>query len=687
MIASREIFWNIQFGQITYFIGLLAIGVLVYAIYRYYRTWRIGKPANRVNNLGTRVWRFVVAAVVDGIIHRKFLGYWSTSLKDLTPRELYAGLSHFLIFGGSLVFLFGSFLDFISHYLFHFLEGTAYLVFSAVVDVFGILVIFGVIMALIRRYAIKPKRLDSRQEDIIALMLILVIVASGFVIEGMRISVTELAAHPGWAPWSPGGYALALLFRGVDQNTLLGWHVGVWWFHMLVAMGAIIYVSLSASKLLHIVWDPVNVFLKSFEPRGALKPIDFEAEDASFGVAKIEDFNWKQLLDLDACTRCGRCQDACPAHFSGKDLSPKQVIQNLKTHFHETYPVFPWQKPADPRQDMISDVVTERVVWDCTTCRACQEACPVSIEHVDKIIDMRRNLAMEQSKFPEPVQEALKSLGSRGHPYRGTSATRTDWAKDLEVKEMGEDSHVELLYWVGCSAALEDRNQKVSQAMVKILKHLGISFGILGMEETCCGDPARRLGDEYLYQTICQGNIEMLNKYGVKEILTTCPHCYNTLKNEYPQFGGHYEVVHHTEFIADLIRQGKITPGNLESQKIAYHDSCYLGRYNNIYEEPREIISAIPGAHHVELSRNKANSFCCGGGGGHMWMEEEPGKRVSERRVAEIIQAKVNSVTTACPFCLSMLEDGLKARGIEDTKALDIAELIAPLLGGAVVRR
>jgi len=559
------------------------------------------------------------------------------------------------------------------------MHGSFYLGYSVIVDSFGILAIVGVILAIIRRYGQKPERLDNKWEDLVALLLILVIIVTGFIIEGLRIAATELQVAPDWAPWSPGGYVLALAFSGSSQGALLSWHVGMWWFHVFLSLGAIVYVSLFNSRLFHIIWDPVNVFFRNLEPRGALTPVDFETTEL-FGVSKIEEFTWKQLLDLDACTRCGRCQDACPAHFSGKGLNPKQVIQDLRNHLYEVYPGLVSIKPAESRKDMIAEVITEEVLWDCTTCRACMQACPVYVEHVDKIIDMRRNLAMEKSQFPEAAQDALKSLGTRGHPYRGTTATRTTWCEEFEVKMLSDDGDVEILYWVGCSAALDDRNMKVARAMAKILKAAGINFGILGDEEACCGDPARRMGDEYLFQTICQQNIEILKGYNVKKIVTACPHCFNSLKHEYPQFGGNFEVIHHTQLIAELIRDGRLKISEASRQKAAYHDSCYLGRYNDIYQEPREILKAISGVQ-VELPRCKTNSFCCGGGGGHMWMDEEPDKRVSIRRVEEIIGANVDYVATACPYCLTMFEDALKAKEAEEsTKALDLSELVAEAL-------
>jgi len=687
MVPNREVFWNIQYGEIIYVLGAIAIVILVYAIYRHYRRWKVGVPAGRVDHLGKRTWNFIVTVVVEGLLHKKFLGIGDgsgrgfTFLRGLVPREFYPGLTHFLIFVGCLVFLVGSFLDFISHYFFHFTHGSFYLGFSLVIDIFGILAIIGVILVLIRRYVLKPERLDNNRDDLVVLLLILVVVVTGFVVEGLRIAATELKLAPDWAPWSPGGYVLALAFWGFSEGALLTWHVVLWWFHAVLSLGAIIYVSLWNSKLFHIIWDPINVFFRNLGPRGALAPVDFETTEL-FGVSKIEEFTWKQLLDLDSCTRCGRCQDACPAYASGKALNPKQLTLDLKEHLYQAYPGLLVGKSSESRKDMISEVITDEVIWDCTTCRACQEVCPVHVEHVDKIIDMRRNLAMEKSRFPEEVQTALKSLGDRGHPYRGTTATRTTWFDGLELQVLSEGNSAGLLYWVGCTGALEDRNMSIPKAMVKIMQSAGIDFCILGDEESCCGDPARRMGDEYLFQTICQNNIEILKNYNIKKIVTACPHCFNTLKHEYPQFGGNFEVSHHTQFIAELISSEKIKIGGLNGDlKLAYHDSCYLGRYNDIYREPREILKAFNGRPVVELPRNGTRSFCCGGGGGHMWMEEEPDKRVSERRVDEIIETQVDLVATACPYCLTMFEDAMKAKEVEESlKARDLSELVAESL-------
>ena len=677
-MSSSELFWA---GQLIYIkdiflpiiIGVLVfvpllVAAFVFGFWRHYRLWKLGRPDDRSGNWWGRLITTLSVAVLN--------------IRIIRGKELYPGIMHALIFGGAAILILGKIIR-----LFSYVTGitnppqSVYLYASLAAEIGGVLLLIGGIMAVIRRYIIRPARLDNKPEDSLIYVWVFLIVLTGFMVKGYRIAVSDVAVTD-WASWSPVGYLLSGIFPAFlveARNEILVWHRAI--IHTVPAAIFLGYIWVNRSRLQHILLSPINIFFRSLKPKGALNPVDFENTEL-FGASKIEDYTWKQLMDLDACTRCGRCQDACPANFSGKALNPKQVILNLKDHLYETYPV-PWRrKPVEARKDMISEVITDEVIWDCTTCRACTQACPVYIEHVDKIIDMRRNLAMEQSRFPEEVQNTLKSLGARGHPFRGTTATRTTWFEDLELKELAEDSAPEILFWVGCTAALEDRNMSVAKAIVSILRATAVDFGILGAEENCCGDPARRLGDEYLFQTICRNNIEILKSYDVRKILTACPHCYNMLKHEYPQFGGNFKVIHHTQFIADLLRDKRLEPGTLKGAKIAYHDSCYLGRYNDIYEEPRKILRAIKGIKDVELGRCRSNSFCCGGGGGHMWMEEDPDKRVNTRRVEEIIRAKVDIVATACPYCLTMFEDGIKAREAEETlRVMDLSELVAEALG------
>jgi Fe-S oxidoreductase/nitrate reductase gamma subunit len=671
---AREALWNIGLeGWIFYVLGTLVVLFLCYGVYIHIKRLMIGRKANRANNWLARIKDHLRLLVTDGLLHRKFFGVQ----KPLRKRELYPGFMHFFIFSGFLILLITTIVGIFEKWI----TGNFYLAFSVISDFFGILVFVGVLMALFRRYIWKPKRLDNKPEDLWALLIIMVIVITGFLVEGLRIADTEMVAHPGWAVWSPGGWVFAQAFKNAGDATLLAWHKGLWWFHVVFSFGLFMYVAVTNSRLYHILWDLTNMFFRNLGAKGALEPIDLEKTE-HFGADKIEDLSWKQLLDLEACTRCGRCQDACPAFASGKTLNPKNIILDLKAHLYEAYPGTFSLKKAEKRKEMLGEVIKEETIWDCTTCRACMEACPVYIEHVPKLIDMRRNLAMEKSKFPEAAQQALQSLQSRMHPYRGTTATRTSWMEGLNIPIVEDTKDIEVLYWVGCSAALEERNMKVAKATAKVMQAAGVKFVVLGDEEICCGDPARRMGDEYLFQTLCKQNIEILNKHNVKKIVTACPHCFNSFKNEYPQFGGNFEVVHHTTFFADLLKSGRLKVNYVYTKNAAYHDSCYLGRYNDIFSAPREILEAV-NLSKIELPRRLTDSFCCGGGGGHIWMEEDPEKRVNVLRVEEIIKAGADCVATACPYCLSMFEDGLKAKGAEEkVKTMDLSELLWEAING-----
>ncbi|MFC1907141.1 heterodisulfide reductase-related iron-sulfur binding cluster [Chloroflexota bacterium] len=676
-MSLREIFWAGQEIYLTevflpviiavlLFVPLLA-ALFLFGFGRHYRLWKLGQPEDRSDQWWDRFKGMLAVAVVN--------------MRILNRHELYPGIMHALIFGGSAILILGKIVR-----LFSYLTGitvppqSVYLYASLASEIGAVLILIGGGMAVYRRYIVRPSRLDNKPEDSLIFVWVFIIVLTGLMVKGYRIASSDVVPVD-WAMWSPVGYMLSYVFPTfmlAARDEILVWHRAI--IHTIPAFVLLGYIWLNRSRLQHILLSSLNVFFRSLKPKGSLSAIDFETTEL-FGVSNIEEFTWKQLMDLDACTRCGRCQDVCPANISGKLLSPKKVIQDLKDHLYEVYPVPLLRKPIEDRKDMISEAITEEVVWDCTTCRACMEACPVYIEHVNKIVDMRRNLAMERSQIPEAAQDALKSLGAREHPWRGTTATRTDWAEGLEIKMLSDDSDIDVLYWVGCTAALDERNMKVAQATARIIQAAGIDFGMLGIEESCCGDPARRMGDEYLFQTLCEKNVEIMKGYEIKKIITTCPHCFNTLKHEYPQFGGEFEVVHHTQFILDLIRSGKLKLSGSNARKAVYHDSCYLGRYNDIYNQPREILAAIGAASGVELSRHGPRSFCCGGGGGHMWMEEDIEKRLNVKRTEEVIETQADVIATACPYCLSMFEDGLKAKEVEETiKAMDLSELLAESL-------
>jgi Fe-S oxidoreductase len=414
-----------------------------------------------------------------------------------------------------------------------------------------------------------------------------------------------------------------------------------------------------------------------------IEPIPVE-EQENFGISKIQDFTWKDLLDLYSCAVCGRCHASCPAQLTGKTLSPREVIHNLKEHLLEAGPALLNPQPVTAKdgqpKEMLGGVVTEPEIWACTTCGACQEVCPVGIEHVRKIIGFRRNLTMSQSKMPESAQLMLRNMQSRGNPWAGVQSMRLrgDWTNGLDLKILADGDTAETLFWVGCTGALVERNVKATLAMAKVFKAAGVDFAVLGDAETCCGDPARRAGYDFQFQIMAEQNIEMFKSHGIKQIITSCPHCLNTIKNEYPQYGGKFKVVHYTEFIADLIKQGKIKLSNELNSTLTYHDPCYLGRYNNVYREPRGILKSIHSAKMVEMERSKASSFCCGGGGGLMWIEEQPGTtKISHMRLEDALRTGADTVVTACPYCLQMFEESIEHKGIQcKLKAVDLVEIV-----------
>ncbi len=665
---GREIFWNAHSFEIAlYLFSVIAIAVFIIGIYRRWQMWTaLGKAENRNDNTGERV----KALIINGFLQIR------------TFKDTYPGIMHGLIFFGFAVLFFGSAVDAIeAHIGLPFYHGSFYLWLSLALDIFGLFVVIGIILAIERRYIRKVDRLDNTLDDAFSLILILGIIVTGFIVEGLRIAVTQ----PSWAVWSPVGYLLAEIFNSINTETLESLHKVTWWFHTFTALGFIVYIPYS--KMVHIITAPANQYMKSLKPTGALEPIqDFENAE-SFGAAQLEEFTWKQIFDADACTRCGRCQDGCPAYLSGKPLSPKKLIQDIKGYWMERAPVVLKAKRAakegedpripEPEKALLGEVIDLHELWACTNCMYCMEHCPVYIEHVPKIVDMRQYKVLMEADFAQELQLTYRNMENNSNPWGLGAHMRGDWAKEIGVKTLSEDPDVEYLYYVGCSGSFDDRGKKVAVAFARILKAAGVSFGILGTEEGCCGDSAMRGGNEYLYQILAQTNIEVMNGYGVKKIITTCPHGYNALKKDYPNFGGNYEVYHHTEILADLIAQKKIILNKSVPGRFTYHDSCFLGRYNHIYDQPRSVLRAIPGIKLVEMERNRDRSFCCGAGGARMWMEEDIGDRINDMRTDQAIEVKAEKIALACPFCLTMMSDGIKDRNMEEKmEALDIAEII-----------
>ncbi|MBI4713048.1 MAG: 4Fe-4S dicluster domain-containing protein, partial [Planctomycetes bacterium] len=525
------------------------------------------------------------------------------------------------------------------------------------------------------RFVIRPKELESRTEDWIILGLISVIVITGFLLEGFRMSVTELSITQKY--WSPAGWLTAHFVRQISLN-VASLYPFVWFTHSTLVIIFIAYIPFS--KLAHIFFGPLNIFFTSLDHKGTLKRLDLEHSER-FGVSGLGDFSWKDLMDVDTCVRCGRCETGCPTYLSEKPLTPKKFINEIKDELTVAGPAGKVTEPLCER------VVTSDEIWVCTTCGFCREACPLLIEQPPKILELRRNLVLSESRFPAEVKTIFKNMETNGNPWAVSWDKRADWIKGLDVKILNEGDKTDILLWVGCAGATDDRNTKVATALVKILQKSGVDFAILGNAEKCCGDPARRIGNEYLYETIALENIELLKKYHFRQILTYCPHCYNTLKNEYHQLDGDFDIAHHSEFILGLINAGKLNITPELKSKITYHDSCYLGRYNNIYDAPRRVLGST-GADIKEMPRRRRDSFCCGAGGGRMWMEEKLGKRINRIRTEEARKtlgpnSPDNIIATACPYCLTMLEDGIKETSTEagaPVKARDIGEIIAESL-------
>ncbi len=667
--ATREVLWNITHVWVMYMAFAVSIIIACYGFYRRASLWRRGLPADRFDRPAERLRMLLKHA----------LG------QRRTVREHYAAVFHTFIFTGFIVLTVATTIVLLHHdFNLPLMQGAFYLYFqSFIVDVFGALVMGGVGIAAVQRLVLKPKKLVYTDESLWILLAIFLIALTGFLIEGWRIAAT----NDPWGAWSPFGNLFARASESLmSLNAIVTAHKITWWFHAVLVFAFIAWAPYT--KMIHVVTGPLNIYTARLAPSGgSLKPIDFDklAESGEpMGVKTLAGFTWKDLLDFDSCTECGRCTSVCPANTVGKSLSPRDIILDLRNLMHdrglrsEKNPQSAIRNPQSEDSAIINAVpsASPESLWQCTTCGACMEACPVFIEQMPKIVDLRRYLVMEESDFPDTMQEAITSLESRGHPFKGTQSSRVDWAEGLNVRTIAEMRDAEVLFWVGCGGALIERNQKVVRATAQLLEKAGVKFAILGREEKCTGDPARRIGNEFLFEMLAKENVEKLNDYDVKKIVTSCPHCFNTFRNEYPQFGGQYEVYHHSEFLAKLVNEGKLAPAAQTELKVTYHDPCYLGRHNEVFDAPRQLVQ-LSSRTVVEMKQSRENGFCCGGGGGMSFVDEPKDKRVNQERARQVLETGAEILAVGCPFCMTMMEDGVNARkGDRDVKVMDVAELL-----------
>jgi Fe-S oxidoreductase/nitrate reductase gamma subunit len=677
--------WNIPIPLRIFFFSMMALAVIImlYFIFQRVKLWRAGQPEIGFN----RPWARLLRTLKYGVAQVKIL------------RQRYPAAMHLGIFWGMALLFVGTVLGSLDTDVFELifntklLQGNLYLLEKVVLDLAALFVLVGLGLAIYRRYVVKPDRLNTDWRFNFTLPLLAFIILTGLLVEALRLA----AMQPAWAPYSVVADPLSLLFGGLDEAVLLGLHRGMWTIHF--AAVAVAFATLPLTNLFHIFTSPVNIFVAPFRVKGALKPIANLDTAEQLGVRKLADLPWPRLVNVDACTECGRCQAVCPAYAAHQPLSPKKLVLDLRSALAATgghgdtatrrngdaasaVPASP--RPPVPVSQLVGDIIKHETLWSCTTCYACVYECPVLIEQVDDIVDMRRYLTLMEGDIPSSLAATLTNIERSGNPWKQPKRKRAAWAQGLDFEvpimaNLDEGAEVDVLWWVGCAGAYDPRNQKVTKAIARILHAAGVNFAILGEEETCTGDSARRAGNEYLFQQLAQQNIETLNGYKFKLILTQCPHCLNTLLNEYPQFGGHYQVLHHTQYIEALLRAGQIKVEVKAEAEITFHDPCYLGRYNNEFEAPRYLGTAT-GMKLVEMEKSGSQAMCCGGGGARVWMEDEGETRVNRNRLAQIQATACKEVGVACPFCMIMLEDARGALGVEDLVVRDVAEIVAGAL-------
>lgn len=682
--VTRQILWNVPIVFIVAMYALLAVLVVGFALVGiyWYRRVRLGGPEARFDHPLGRAWMALRDGIGQGAVVRETWGWMHYSF--------YVGFVGLFI--GTTIVFFNSDLRWFAGLFglpLYFYFGDFYLFFKAAMDTFFLFVVLAVLAAAARRFIGKPsllnqppreKMLDNLENRLgywYPLLMLVLVAVTGLMLEGARIN----ARPPGFTEWAYVGRNVGRIEGALGAG--VRFHRWLWLTHMLLVYGLLF--AFPFSKLRHFLIGPLNLLLRNLGPRGRLQPIrDFESAE-TFGVSKVEQYTWKQLLDMAACLECGRCTINCPTATTGKALNPKFLVLEQRDHLLSKAPHL--LRGVEYRgPDLITQVATEQAVWDCTNCGWCEEGCPVGIEHIQRIDDMRRHLVLMESRFPPEATAAFKGIDVQGNPWGLAQEKRADWAKELEIPKMAElldPAEIDVLYWVGCAGSYDERNQKVSRALASLMKAARVRFAILGTEELCTGDPARRLGNEYLYATVAARNIETLQRYKPRRIVTQCPHCYHNLKKEYPDFGKcDYQVTHEAEFFDELIKAGRLHPRQKIAKVVTYHDPCFMARHDGKWNGARGVLKAIPGLQTAEISRSKSRTYCCGAGGGCFWKEEVGGKRINQERFEQLGDSGPDFIATGCPFCMTMLDDASKAGSEERPVSVrDLAELLAEAVG------
>jgi Fe-S oxidoreductase/nitrate reductase gamma subunit len=621
------------------------------------------------------------------------LGRWGERLRGLLVffvgqkrmfLEPLPGIMHALIFWGFLVFTVRSLSMVVEGLtqgwelpLMHTTLGHAYLLSK---DLFAVMVLVGLAIAAWRRLITRPERLEYSADAWVILGLIAALMVTDLLADGARIG----GGAPGPWAWTPVSSMVGAKLVGASEAGLRTTYTAAWWLHLTVLYVFANY--LPHSKHFHVYTSLPNVLLRPLSEPGRLSKMDLETiqEGTALGAAKVTDLTWKQLLDLYTCTECGRCTVVCPTTITKKPLVPRDLTIDLRDHLNASSRKIlrdPGDTPGVPSRELAGDVIDPEVFWACTTCRWCEESCPLFISYVDKIVEVRRHLVLEKAEFPAEAEPAFRGMEVNGNPWQLPAESRGDWAKGLDVPLASQAGGFEVLFWVGCAGSYDDAGKRTSVSLVKLLRAAGVKFAILGSEERCTGDAARRLGNEYLFQTLAAGNVETLNRHGVKRIVTNCPHCFNTLAHEYPDFGGKYEVVHGTQLVAELVANGRLSLTSEIRRELTYHDPCYLGRTNGEYDAPRAILKAIPGLTLKEAPLAREKAMCCGAGGGRMWLEEKLGTRINQTRLRQLAESGTNDVAVACPFCAVMVGNAQQELGLETAQTVDVITLAAQALG------